>query len=416
MEKIKQRFAHDYNEAIDNYNSGDCVLFFRNIRPAIETFCKLVIFDLVDAVLAEELLSGQKTLHCDYKNCTASFVTPTNHAVENSMLASLAQQVIYYTKGAKLVLYSTQRTVNRIKSAIDSDFNKLASDFKNSSEAGMHDGASTVDNEIEARNLSTFMPKVFSDLKTILSNETIDFLSNLNKPLSNVTFQSSEVENSLKTSNDFLVFDELTNRMEQAAGLDYVVFLPETLTDHNGHVLDKEQLTDFFQLHWNLVIDLDAKTDRGLYENAPSYVKSSTRIITDNLSEVSGTSNLTNWIFGKGRLDLCAYDDRKALRETPKLFANTFTKLVKTGKTNDYIIIDFCDNFPKLSQRLFEKLENVFGSWESVANISDDIILLIQFFPCYFCSRIKVPWSFFCSIFRWSVEFYSRSFVSFNRF
>lgn len=98
MEDIKIRFQHDYNEAIDNYNSGDCVLFFRNIRPAIETFCKLVIFDLVDTVLAEELLSGQKTLHCDYKNCTASFITPKNRAVENSMLASLAQQVIYYTK------------------------------------------------------------------------------------------------------------------------------------------------------------------------------------------------------------------------------------------------------------------------------------------------------------------------------
>ena len=83
------------------------------------------------------------------------------------MLASLAQQVIYYTKGATLALYSTQRTVNRIKSAIDSDFVKLASDFKNSSEAGMHDGVSTVENEIEARNLSTFMPKVFSDLRTI---------------------------------------------------------------------------------------------------------------------------------------------------------------------------------------------------------------------------------------------------------
>lgn len=82
MEDIKIRFQHDYNEAIDNYNSGDCVLFFRNIRPAIETFCQLVIFDLVDTVLAEELLSGQKTLHCDYKNCTASFITPTNRAVE----------------------------------------------------------------------------------------------------------------------------------------------------------------------------------------------------------------------------------------------------------------------------------------------------------------------------------------------
>ena len=368
MEKIKQRFAHDYNEAIDNYNSGDCVLFFRNIRPAIETFCKLVIYDLVGSQLAEELLSGQKSLYCDYKNCSASLMGPSNRAVENSMLASLAQQVIYYKKGPTLALYTTQRTVNRIKSAIDSDFIKLASDFKNSSEAGMHDGVSSVENEVEAKNLSTFMPKVFSDLRTILSNDTIEYLSRLSKPLSNVSFQNTQTEYALKKNNDFLVFDELTNRMDQTAGVEHVIILPESLTDVKGNYINKEQLSLFFRLHWNFIVDLDAKTENGLYENAPSEVKSSTRIITDNLSEISGTSNLTNWLFGKGRNDLGVYDDKKALRETPKLFSSTFAKLVKTGKTNDYIIIDFCDNFPKLSQKLFDRLEVIFGSWESVSS------------------------------------------------
>lgn len=62
MEDIKIRFQHDYNEAIDNYNSGDCVLFFRNIRPAIETFCQLVIFDLVDTVLRRNYCLDRK--HC----------------------------------------------------------------------------------------------------------------------------------------------------------------------------------------------------------------------------------------------------------------------------------------------------------------------------------------------------------------
>lgn len=71
------------------------------------------------------------------------------------------------------------------------------------------------------------------------------------------------------------------------------------MNDHNEHPLSKERLADFFQLHWSFVVDLDAKTEFGLYENAPSHVKSSTRIITDNLSEVSGTSNLTNWILEK---------------------------------------------------------------------------------------------------------------------
>lgn len=369
MEDIKQSFQHDYNEAIDNYNSGDCILFFRNIRPAIENFCRLVIYDLVEKQLAEELLSGQKSLYCDYKQCTATITSPlSNRPIENSMLTSLAQQVIYYKKGEELALYSTQRTVNRIKSAIDSDFMKLSSDFKNSSEAAMHTGVSTLDKEVEAKNLSTFMPKVFSDLRTILSNETIDFLSNLNKPLSNVSFQNTINEHVLKRNNDFLVFDELTNRMEQTAGVEHVVIIPELSNDINGNNISKEQLSLFFRLHWNFIVDLDAKTENGLYENAPSEVKSSTRIITDNLSEVSGASNLTNWLFGKGRIDLGVYDEKKALRETPKLFASTFAKLIRTGKTNDYIIIDFCDGFPKLSKNLFNRLEIIFGSWENVAN------------------------------------------------
>jgi hypothetical protein len=60
MENIKQQFAHDYNEAIEKFNNGDCILFFRNIRPAIENFCKLVIYDLLGEELSEKVLSGEK--------------------------------------------------------------------------------------------------------------------------------------------------------------------------------------------------------------------------------------------------------------------------------------------------------------------------------------------------------------------
>ncbi len=368
MDNKKKDFEHDYNEAIDNYNNGDCVLFFRNFRPAIESFCKLVIYDLVGKEMAEDLLAGRRTLKCDYKICNASFATPSNRAVENSMLVTLAHQTIYYKKGNVLEPYETRREVNRIKTAIDCDFNKLKSDFMNCSEAGMHKGYSTVENTTEAKNLSTFMPKIFSDLRMILSDETINFLSTLNQPLSNVSFQNSKIEQDLEANNDFLMFDGLTNRMEQTPGINYVIILPESLVDTRDQELSKDQLSDFFKLHWNFVIDLDTKTEKGLYENAPSEIKSSTRIITDNLSEVSGTSNITNWLFGRGRSDLETFDDRRVLRETPKLFSSTFSKLVKTGKTNDYIIIDFCDNFHKLALKLYDKLEVVFGSWDSVAN------------------------------------------------
>lgn len=57
MENTKQRLKRDYNEAIEKYNSGELVGFFRNIRPAIEAFCKLVVYDLVDLQLAEQLFA-----------------------------------------------------------------------------------------------------------------------------------------------------------------------------------------------------------------------------------------------------------------------------------------------------------------------------------------------------------------------
>lgn len=367
MDNIKESFKHDYNEAIENYNGGDYVLFFRNMRPAIEGFCKLVIYDLVDKCLAEDLLFGRKSLlDIDYQKCSTDFGEPTNKPVQNSMLPSLAKKVIYYQKGKMFASYKSQQNINRKKNVVDSDFKKLASDFGNCSGAGSHTGEIDMDKEIEARNLVTFMPKIFSDLETILTNDMMDFLHSLNVPSQNVVFQNPTSEHALKMHNEFLEFDEKTNYLAQSAGTNYVVILPDSIGS-NGVVPTKEQLADFFRVHWNFIIDLDPKTENGLYENAPSEVKSATHIITDNLSEISGSSNITNWLFGKGRVDLNVFDDRKALRETPKLFASTFAKLVKTGNTTDYMIIDFCDNFPKLALKMYDRLDTIFGDWDVVA-------------------------------------------------
>lgn len=363
---IKIRFARSYNEAIMKYNGGDCDFFFRNIRPAIEAFCKLVIYDLVDQQLASDLLDGRKTINCDFKKCTAVIDGPSNQKVQNSMLPSLAQRVIYYAKGVTLALCKTEQRVMRIKKAIDSDFNKLISDFSSSSEFGSHDDNTSSDQVIEARSLAVFLPKVFKDLKQVLTDETIDFLNGLDKPESNVTFQTFASEQALNENNNFVVLDELTNRFEQMPGVNYIALLPENLTDKFSKPLSVNQLQEFYRIQWNFVVDLNKKTEDGLFEQAPSARKPSLRIITDRISEVSGTSNLTNWFFAKGRIDLGGYDDKKALRETPKLFGNIFSKIVRTGLTHDYLIFDFCDTNSKLSVRLYEKLEDVFGSWEAV--------------------------------------------------
>lgn len=366
IKDIKIRFARSYNEAIMKYNGGDCDFFFRNIRPAIEAFCKLVIYDLVDQQLASDLLDGRKTINCDFKKCTAVIDGPSNQKVQNSMLPSLALRVIYYAKGDTLALCKTEQKVMRIKKAIDSDFNKLISDFSSSSEFGSHDDNTSSDQEIEARSLAVFLPKVFKDLKQVLSDETIDFLNGLDKPESNVMFQTFASEQALNENNNFVVLDELTNRFEQMPGVNYIALLPEILTDKFGKPLSVSQLQEFYRIQWNFVVDLNKKTEDGLFEQAPSARKPSLRIITDRISEVSGTSNLTNWFFAKGRVDLGGFDDKKALRETPKLFGNIFSKIVRTGLTNDFFIFDFCDSNSKLSIRLYEKLEDVFGNWEAV--------------------------------------------------
>lgn len=366
MEDIKKQFTHDYNEAIENYNNGDCILFFRNIRPAIENFCKIVIYDLLGEELAAKVLSGEKVINCDFKNGTSTIVPGKNDEVLNSYLATVAKQAIYHSKGATLVL--SDRPVVRIKKAIDSDFMKLSSDFGNGSEVGSHSGKTSMEIEVEASNLSTFMPKVFSDLRTILSNDTMDFLSTLNKPFSNVVFLNSNAEKAVETSNDFILLGEITNKFEQSAGTNYVVFLPEYVNDAYGHKLSSLQLRDFYRLNWSFVVDMNPKEIDGLYEQAPSEKKSSIRIITDSKSEISGSSNITNWLFAKGRVDLGVFDDKKTIRETPKLFSSVFAKLVKTGLTNEYFIFDFCEDFSKISLKLFEKLEDVFGTWDAVAS------------------------------------------------
>ena len=54
MEKIKQEFEHDYNLAINFYNNGDIVSFLRNLRPAIENFCRIVVLICLDKRLPKK--------------------------------------------------------------------------------------------------------------------------------------------------------------------------------------------------------------------------------------------------------------------------------------------------------------------------------------------------------------------------
>ena len=103
MERIKENLSHDYNEAIKNFNEGNFVFFFRNIRPVIENFCKFIIYDLMGVEKAKELLAGGISIKCDFKTGEVTFEEGNCKPVENSYLTILAKLAIYYKYGRELI-------------------------------------------------------------------------------------------------------------------------------------------------------------------------------------------------------------------------------------------------------------------------------------------------------------------------
>ena len=240
--------------------------------------------------------------------------------------------------------------------------------YNTSSEIVMHTADTSLNEKTQADSCAAFFVKAFNDLKSQVSEEATSFFSYLDLPIENEIKPNQNIERIIQVNNDFSVLDNITNNLEQSTDEYYVALFPETLQNNHGQVLGKESLQDIFRLNWQLIVDYNKKTADGLYEQAPDYKKSSIRIITDNVSEVAGVSNLINWLFAKGRIDLEVCDNKTALKYTPKLFAKTFSKLVKTGLTKDYLIFDFTDNAFGLTEKLFLKLEDIFEDWDAVAN------------------------------------------------
>lgn len=359
-EKLNKAFERDYKEAISKYGQGNYVLFLRNLRPALEWLCKIVVFDVLDnEELYNNLLKGTKNISCNRETGIYSIVEGDKKAKEESSLVFVAKNAIYYKKPQ---LLDNDKVMKREKKALEHIFENIYFWFGEISGEGAH--AKLEENaKIQSEAIVAFIPMLIKNLKKILSAETIRFLDSM--PIPEIGDLSCQSEKGIEENNNFVILDELTNRFEQVPGVNYIALLPEKLTDKFGKALSSSQLQEFYKIQWNFVVDLNPKTKDGIFEQAPLGRRSSLRIITDNFSEISGVSNMTNWLFAKGRQDLSVYDEKKLLRDTPRLFGNIFSKIVRTGLTNDYLIFDFCDSFPKLSERLLEKLEDVFGNWET---------------------------------------------------
>lgn len=372
MRNIQEQLKEQYNMSIGFYNKGDYEHYFFHIRKSIELIGKFLIFDTLrikgEEEKASKIIDGNSSFDLDYRNKLCKLVqTPQPRNPEGSFFITLAKYTMYYAFPTLFDPGPFSKS-KRIKVKIDTCMDSMKEYYNTSSEVVMHTADSSLDEKTQADSCVAFFVKAFNDLKSQISEDAAFFFASLDIPVKNEVKPDINIEKAIHVSNDFSVLDNITHNLGQSTDEYYVAFLPETLQDNYGHILEAGRLQDVFRLDWQFIVDLNKKTPDGLYEQAPTFKKSSIRIITDNISEVTGASNLINWLFAKGRVDLGGLDDKTTLKNTPKLFAKTFSKLVKTGLTKDYIIFDFSNNAFGLTEKLFLKLEDVFDDWDAVAN------------------------------------------------
>lgn len=102
MESIKNSFKHDYNLAVDCFNKKDYTSFFRNVRPAIELLCKLVIYDIINNdATSTDIVEGRKSIQKSKDNLFTLIQD----------LPQESQQVVSLLQYSSCLLYVSSRCV-----------------------------------------------------------------------------------------------------------------------------------------------------------------------------------------------------------------------------------------------------------------------------------------------------------------
>ena len=182
MESIKNSLKHDYNLAVDCFNRSDYVSFFRNIRPAIEWICKLIICDVIaNKITYDDLIQGRKTVSKSYDEYR---LTTSNNKKRptGSSLAILMPKVYFYKHPE---VYSAIYDINKkaTRTGIESYGKSFEKWYSVASEIGNHTGSTSMDMETQAQACASSFPSFFDFLKAnnSVSEETLLFLNQFNK-------------------------------------------------------------------------------------------------------------------------------------------------------------------------------------------------------------------------------------------
>lgn len=354
LQELKDEFKRDYSSAISLYKENDLIHFNRDIRPAIENFCRLLIFDVI----------GEHGYH-DIEN-NAKYIYPSGQLVPQNPGYSVESSG--WITNAKFALCSLRsycmldKQHKNLRKKIDSGMDQLSAQYSETSETSQHSGS-----EVNAERMryqahlcvATF-PALFLSLKEYISPDLFSFLSSLPRVpevTENGVNMSSVI---LEKENALSALDDYTQGFKRQGGVKFIAILPENASA----VLGKSLLQVFFKIRWSLVIDFnpdDASADT-LFASAPS---TTTHIVTNTIDITDG-GELLNWMFARGRQSLSVVNGTQLLRSFPSEFKQIFSQMVKAGSTDDYVIVSFCDSSEAtVLTKAFDKLEDVFDGWES---------------------------------------------------
>jgi len=180
MEEIKQYLKNDYNTAVDAFNEKDYRGFFRNIRPAIELLCKLLIHEFVsDEDLAEDIISGNVSIKKD-RTSEQYIIENDFRRIQGSALAAILPWVYFY-KHSDVAFSRLDQRKKRLKKGIETNAANLYQWYSTASELGSHTGASSMNDEKQALACATFFPGFFDFMKSnnVLSPSTMSFFDGL---------------------------------------------------------------------------------------------------------------------------------------------------------------------------------------------------------------------------------------------
>lgn len=182
MESLKKSLKHDYNLAVDCFNNKDYISFFRNIRPAIEWICRLLIRDILDSQTDyDEIMQGRKTISKSYDSFRI-VSSNTNRIPSGSILAMLLPKA-YFLKNSNVYSSKLDNSLKRIRIGIESNSKSFENWYSVASEIGNHSGGTSMNTEIQARNCAATFQGFFDflDANKLLSADTISFLKQLQK-------------------------------------------------------------------------------------------------------------------------------------------------------------------------------------------------------------------------------------------